>query len=131
MSHQRNMIEYHQAAERAGLSYQEAETLRRSAMVLHRWSEHECNGVICRAEAGMKDHRGRPMIEGRAYSVTNIDGPGPLRYWLTSDRETPAIKRAAAIAQQHGMSLEVQGDPRGWPLSLKTSDGRTISPPVR
>lgn len=131
MSHKENLTRYHAAAALAGLSHDDAETLRRAAQTLHRWAEHKCNGVIQRAEAGQTDHKGRPMPEGACYSVGNINGPGPLTYWRTADRETPALARARAIAASVGATLEHQGDPRGWPLTLKLPDGREVCPPVR
>ena len=129
----RTLARYYVECDHAGITYADAETLRRAAMTLHRWSEHECNGVIERCEdEGRTDHRGRPMLKGRVYAVSNINGPGPLRYTLTADRETPAVKRIEAIvAKLYGARLEIQGDPRGWPVHIQLADGRTISPPLR
>ncbi len=131
MSYTKELVRFHNAAANAGVSYEDAETLRRSAMTLHRVSEHECNGYIQRAEAGMVDHKGRPMIEGKVYAAYNINGPGPIRYSRTADRETPAVERAKAIAAKYGAELEYQGDPRGWPITLKLADGAAICPPCR
>ncbi len=131
MSYNKAVIRYHVEAERLGVSYAEAETLRRAAMTLHRWGEHECNGVIQRVEGPQNDHRGRPMIEGACYTAYNIDGPGPIRYARTADRETPALARARRIADAHGLTIEYQGDPRGWPLTLKNAEGATLCPPCR
>lgn len=114
-----------------GMDYRDAESLRRDAQRLHTWSEHECNGVIERVEDdGQTDHRGRPMTKGATYAVYNINGPGPLRYARTPDRETGALNRIKAIAATLGAEVEYQGDPRGWPITLKL-DGRELSPPVR
>lgn len=131
MNYTEALQRYHRDAALSGVDYQDAETLRRAAMTLHRWSEHECNGVIQRAEFGMFDHKGRPMPAGKCYTAYNIDGPGPVRYAPTADRETPAIKRAEAIAAKYGATLEYQGDPRGWPLTLKMKEGRHLCPPCR
>ena len=134
MSYAKEVVRYHVQAAAVGVAYEDAETLRRAAMVLHRWAEHECNGVIQRAEAGQTDHRGRHMIEGRTYAVSNINGPGPLRYYPTADRETPALWRAKALAESYGACLEHQCDPRGWPLTLRFAvDGRIaeLCPPCR
>lgn len=130
MSHRENVTRYHADAARAGIEYADAETLRRAAMTLHRWSEHECNGVIQRVEGPQNDHMGRPMKEGRTYAVYNINGPGPIRYAPCADREMPAMARAKAIAEKYGATLEHQGDPRGWPLTLKLN-GLDICPPCR
>ncbi len=134
MSYRESCTRYHAQAARLGVSHEDAETLRTAAQRLHTWAEHECNGVVHRAEAGEVNHRGRPMIEGRTYAVGNINGPGPLHYYLTPDRETGNLERAKAIAARVGASLEYQGDPRGWPLTLKFNvDGRVVElcPPCR
>lgn len=129
-SYKKTVIQYHTQCSIAGLSYAEAETLRRAAQTLHTWAEHECNGTITRAEEGETDHRGNSMKAGKTYSVSNINGPGRLHYYRTADRETPALKRAADIAKTHGAELEHQGDPRGWPLKLHIK-GMRIAPPCR
>ena len=110
----------------AGLSRDELEILRRAALTLHRWYEHECNGTIQRDEE-----------TGKCYWYSSYDGRkiGPA-----ADRETPAEKRVRAIAAKHGFEYEPQGDPRGWPIKLRRVDpspegeawGRVteISPPI-
>jgi hypothetical protein len=120
-NYRQSLIYYYADAIKAGLTYDEAETVRRAAMTLHRWSEHECNGTIERDET-----------TGKTYSVWNIDGPGPIRRSPCPDRETPAIKRIDAIAKKYGLAWEHQGDPRGWPVHFLDSEGRrSFSPPVR
>jgi hypothetical protein len=126
------LIQYHNQAAKIGLSYDAAERLRRDAQRLHRLSEAECNGTIERVEdEGRTDHRGRPMLVGKVYAVSGMNRPGPLHYYRTADREMPARDRIEAIAAQIGATVEFQGDPRGWPVTLKLADGRTLSPPVR
>lgn len=120
------MARYYADTARAGITYQDAETLRRAAMVAHRCAEHECNGTLYRAEEGDAPK----LSPGKVYAVSNINGPGELRYSRTADRETPARERAETVAARYGLICEWQGDPRGWPLTLKTKDGRDISPPV-
>lgn len=85
-----------------GLSFDECETLRRCSMTLHRWAEHECNGVIQRDEQTNKP-----------YIHSSYDG---RKLYPTADREAGAIKRATAILKAHNLNLYHQGDPRGASL---------------
>ncbi len=131
-SYRDHVSRYMADAINAGLGYDEADAMRRDAQRLHTWSEHECNGVIERVEDDNRtDHRGRPMPKGATYSVYNINGPGPLRYSRTPDRETGCLRRIGELAAKLGATVEHQGDPRGWPITLTLADGRTLSPPVR
>ena len=86
---------------RLGFTYDEANTLRRAEMTLHRWSEEECNGTIQRDED-----------TGKTYRVwTN----GTT--WATPDRETGALKRIAKIMAKHNaLTFYHQTDPRGCAL---------------
>lgn len=93
--------------ERAGISFQDALKLRRIAMTLHRWHELECgidNGCIERDE-----------VTGKTYWLTAYSG----KRFVTSDRETGALKRLAAVmANYPTLSAYVQGDPRGASLYI-------------
>jgi hypothetical protein len=131
VTYREQVARYFTQASALGLSYTDADNLRRDAQRLHTWSEHECNGVVERVEDdGRTDHRGRPMVKGATYSVYNINGPGPLHYSRTPDRETGCLNRIRAIAAEYGAEFEYQGDPRGWPVTLKLK-GAELSPPVR
>jgi hypothetical protein len=125
MSHRKNCELYHRDAAALGVPYDDAEALRRAAMTLHRWSEQECGDsndyaswCITRDEAGVPFREVLPHHGKR--TVTRI-----------ADRETGALNRSKAIAARLGAQLEYQGDPRGWPLTLKFSNGRELCPPVR
>ena len=85
-----------------GLTGDEFDALRRCSMTLHRWAEHECNGAIQRDEE-----------TGKPYAHGTYDGK---RLYPVADRETGALKRAAAILKAHGLQLYHQGDPRGAAL---------------
>jgi len=87
--------------------FADAVSLRRIAMILHRWHELECgveNGGVERDEA-----------TGKVTWYTSYSGhrsPFP-------DRETPALKRLKAImARYPRLGHYVQGDPRGASLYL-------------
>lgn len=117
--------------DRAGLTYGEAETLRRAALCLHGIAEQNCNGTLVRAEegGGLTDHCGRPLVAGAVYRVGDTNGLNPLHYYPTADRETGVRRRIEAIADRIGARVEYQGDPRGWPVSLVLGNGRTVDPP--
>jgi hypothetical protein len=98
-----------------GLHQPEIDTLLRCSRTLHMWAEHECNGVIQR-----DDETGKPYW----YTVTG------KRYGASPDRETGALKRAAAIAEAHGLTIYHQGDPRGCCLYIirpgDVPEGQTV-----
>lgn len=124
------LARYFAAAMAAGLAYDDANSLRRDAVRMHTISEQECNGTLYRCEEPMQDHKGRPMVIGAVYQVSNINGPGPLRYYRTADRETGCRRRVDALAAKIGAKVEYQGDPRGCPFMLHLADGRDLYPPV-
>jgi hypothetical protein len=124
------LIRYFCGAAQAGLSYTDADHLRRDAVRLQTISEQECNGTLYRCEGPMQDHRGRTMAIDAVYQVTNINGPGPLHYYRTADRETGCRRRIDALAAKIGAKVEYQGDPRGCPVMLRLADGRDLYPPV-
>lgn len=131
MSMTEQLASYYSQASALGLNFTTANRLRRDAQRLHTISEQECNGYLYRNEEdGAVDHRGRPMPIDAVYSVSNINGPGPLHYYRTPDRETGARKRIEAIAAAIGATVEFQGDPRGWPVTIIAGNAQ-LSPPVR
>lgn len=115
-----------------GISYDDAVSLRRISMTLHRWHELECgddNGYssycIARGKRGAKatefeyDDSGRPYLETHAhYGDGRAVYSGPI-----ADRERGALKRLAAImARYPGFASYVQGDPRGAALYIMAPD---------
>ena len=94
-----------------GVSWQDAEALRRISMTLRRWFERECgddNGCIERDET-----------TGKAYWLSSYNG----RRSPIADRETGARKRLAAImAKYPTLTAYVQGDPRGCALYILTAE---------
>lgn len=109
-----------------GFTYDEAESLRRISMTLHRWHELECgtdSGCIER-----DDETDKPFM-------TYERGSGPRGRYAIPDRETGAKKRLAAIiGQRNGrpciaggefkpcdgkkLSAYIQTDPRGAALYI-------------
>jgi hypothetical protein len=93
-----------------GFTRDEAESLRRISMTLHRWHERECgdgNGCIERDEE-----------TGKPYWYGSMSG----RLYAIPDREKGAHKRLHAILKRRNsenlfagadLSAYIQGDPRG------------------
>jgi hypothetical protein len=90
-----------------GVEYEDAQTLRRIAMTLHRWHEMECGtdmGVITRDETTNKTY------------FHNYTSRQP---YPTPDRESAALKRLDKLmARYPTLSAYVQGDPRGAALYI-------------
>ena len=109
-----------------GFTTGESDALRRISLTLHRWAEHECNGVIERDET----RQNRPFWSN----------PNTGRHYVApvADRERGALRRLDAIVtarnvracgvQNAGyywvtpsaspLSHYVQGDPRGAMLYI-------------
>ena len=116
-----------------GFTTGESDALRRISLTLHRWAEHECNGIIERDET----RQNRPFWSN----------PNTGRHYVApvADRERGALRRLDAIvtarnvraggvqnAGYYGidwvsaspLSHYVQGDPRGAMLYiLRPGDG--------
>jgi hypothetical protein len=97
---------------KCGISQDDATTLRRIAMQLHRWHELEC-GV----EYGGVE---RDETTGKCTWYDSRTG----RRTPTADRETPALNRLKTIMGRYPtLGYYVQGDPRGAALYiLRPSD---------
>ncbi len=85
-----------------GITWGEAEQLRRDSMRLSSWSEMECNHDVSRDEVTNKVTIRYCRNDG------NMSKPQRI-----ADRETPALRRCEAIAKAHGLVFYHQGDPRG------------------
>jgi hypothetical protein len=98
--------------ERLGISRDDAASLRRISMTLHRWHELECgsgNGAIERDETS-----GKPFMVHQVYDKHCKQ----VRYQV-ADKEAGALKRLAAImARYPTLKPYVQGDPRGASLYI-------------
>lgn len=96
--------------ESEGVTYQDAQALRRISMALHRWHEMECgteHGCIERDEK-----------TGTPYWISAYSGKRTMR---VRDMETGALKRLSAImARYPHLKAHVQGDPRGAALYIWT-----------
>ena len=101
---------------RLNLSLQDANTLRRASLVLHRWAELEC---------GNSNSYGAWMIErdettDRPYMVNHHYRHGQGQDTVTrtpiADREAGALKRIASVCKANGLYFYHQTDPRGTAL---------------
>jgi len=100
----------------AGISFDDAQALRRIAMTLSRWYELECgmdHGAIER-----DDKTGKPFF------TYDLGDSGKRGRYPIPDREKGAEKRLGAImARYPDFRAYVQGDPRGASLYvLKPGD---------
>jgi hypothetical protein len=95
------------ALETEGVTYQDAQALRRISMTLRRWYEMECGcdrGAIERDEETGLTYWYNPDVGTR---------------YRTRDMETGALKRLAAImARYPHLTHYIQGDPRGCALYI-------------
>lgn len=96
----------------ATLSHEDAQTLRRAEITLHRWAEQECgdgNGYASWV-IGRDEDTGRPYREVHRYS------DGKVTREAVADREAGALKRVAATCERLGLYWYHQTDPRGCAL---------------
>ena len=100
-----------------GFNQEEAETLRRISMTLHRWAEHECNGSIQRDE-----ETGIPYW----YSLGTYQ-----RIGRAPDREAGAIRRLNELMASHpDMRVYIQGDPRGCMVYVYRASEMNLRPGI-
>lgn len=108
----------------AGISVDDAYTLRRIAMTLHRWHELECgdgndHGSWCLARGHKVNGSFEYDDNGKPYLEYHSNSGNTARYSLVADRERGAQKRLGKImARYPGMAAYVQGDPRGAALYI-------------
>lgn len=95
------------AVVRTGIAYADAVRLRKDSMILRRWHELECGvGYGCVE---------RDETTGKVAWRSSLTG----RLSPFSDRETPTLKRIAAVmAKYPAFTSYIQGDPRGCALYI-------------
>jgi hypothetical protein len=95
----------------AGVTLEDAKTIRRISMTLRRWYEHECNGAIQR-----DGDRG----DGLPFWHNTDTGRKICR---VPDRERGALKRLEKImASYPNLKPYIQSDPRGCSVYLLRPD---------
>ena len=94
------------------LNFDDANTLRRAQLTLHRWAEQEC---------GDSDNYKSWSIERDEESeipfmcIYPHDSNQTRRYRIP-DRERGALRRIKAVCERNGLNFYHQGDPRGCAL---------------
>jgi hypothetical protein len=94
-----------------GVTYEQAETLRRASMTLHRWAELECGDS--------NDYAGWSVERDEKTNVPYLvtyPHTGKSHRRKVADREGGALKRIAAILKPLGLHFYHQTDPRGCVL---------------
>lgn len=95
-----------------GISYEDAASLRRISMALHRWHELECGDSDGRAIE-------RDETTGKPYWTYDLGRNGKRGRTLIADREKGAQKRLNAImARYPTLTAYIQGDCRGASLYI-------------
>jgi len=126
ITHRRQQIDKQllEQLRQAGISFDDALSLRKISMTLHRWHELECGDgnewaswCITRGRkengAFVYDDDGKPYIEKHLHSENHA------RYEAIADREAGAKRRLAKImARYPALRAYIQGDPRGCALYI-------------
>lgn len=89
------------------LHHDDAATLRRAALTLHRWAEGECGDSNCYASFCIVREP-----DGKTYRET-VPHTGKRRMDRIPDRETGALRRVAEVCARYGLHYFHQTDPRG------------------
>jgi len=117
MSYAKDLLEYGHACAHAGVPSDVADAIRKDAQRLHTFYIQYCNGEI------ETDENGRAS---RCYSRDD----GSRVCHRTPNPEPGARKRIAAHCAEFGAALEINKDPRGWPVRF-TVENITLCPPCR
>ena len=96
-----------------GILYDDAETLRRCSMTLHRWAELECGDSNPWGSWAIE----RDETTGKPFMVT-YPNEGKTRRRAIPDRETGALRRIKRILEPSGLHYYHQTDPRGAALYI-------------
>jgi hypothetical protein len=108
----------------AGISNDDALSLRRIAMTLHRWYELECGdgneyASWCITRGYKKNGVFEHDEKGEPFEERHVHSENKARYSRIPDRERGAHKRLTKImARYPSLSVYLQTDPRGAPLYI-------------
>ena len=101
------MTNFQWLAKHYGRTQETWDVLRQCERGLHVWSEQECNGEI------QRDENDRPLLYKRSRFGDFTESPRP-----TVDLEAHFLDKARSEAEQFGLKVYHQGDPRGCQLYL-------------
>ncbi len=93
------------------LTFDQAHTLRRAELTLHRWAELECGDGNDYSSWAIE----RDEATGKPYFV-RYPHNGPSRRSPVADREAGALRRVAKLCADAGLYFYHQTDPRGCAL---------------
>ena len=100
------------------LTLEDARTLRRAQLTLHRWDEQRCGwstpGPYGASSALVRDEDG----DDKPYLEIHPNAGLKTRWEPVPDRERGALRRVAAICAKYGASYYHQSDPRGVEVSV-------------
>src|SRR3990167_10385477 len=88
-------------------TFDEANTLRRAQLTLHRWAEMECGDGNDHASWAIE----RDEVTQIPYFVTYPHN-GPVRRRRIADKEAGALRRVAEVCERIGAHFYHQTDPR-------------------
>lgn len=100
-----------------GINFDDANTLRRAQIVLHRWAKHECGDGNDYASWAIE----RDETTGIPY-MCRYPHTGKMSRTRIADREAGALRRVKAICERLGLHYYHQGDPRGCALYIATEE---------
>lgn len=108
-------VQFYRQVERLAIPVEDAMTLRRCSMTLHRWAEQECgDGNNYASWCIVRDETtGKPYREVHTTASMNAER---VRREAIPDRERGALKRVAAVCERNGLHWYQQTDPRGCAL---------------
>lgn len=91
--------------------FDDANTLRRAQIALHRWAEQECGDSSDYASYSIERDEATNLPYRCIYPHN-----GQMRRYRIADKEAGALRRVAAICKRLGVNFYHQGDPRGCAL---------------
>lgn len=100
------------------LTIDQANTLRRAELTLHRWAELECGDSNDYASWAIE----RDEITEKPYRVIYPHTSNNARRYATPDREAGALKRIASLCADLGINFYHQTDPRGAALYVSSNE---------
>ena len=95
-----------------GLNFEDANTLRRAQLTLHRWSELECGNGNDYASWSLE----RDEQTEIPYFCRYPHDSNKVYRSRIADKERGALKRIAEVCKRNGLHFYHQGDPRGCAL---------------